>query len=135
MLADRLSILLERKVTGIQQMHLAVWQIVLERLCTAGSKDRIILAPHSQQRRLVLPEVLMPLRIERRIGAIVLEKGQLDLSIAWTIQSQLIKRPGIGTDLVFLAHPMGILPDCFLSCEQASDRFLCFSFAIGPERP
>jgi len=46
MLGNHLSILFERKVTGIQQMHLAVWQIVLERLCTAGSKDRIILAPH-----------------------------------------------------------------------------------------
>src|SRR5258708_33788089 len=47
----------------------------------------------------------------------------------------MIKRRGIGADMVFLAPPGGVLPDRCLSCEQASDRFLCFSVAIGPERP
>ena len=59
MLGDHLSIFLERKVTSIQQMDLAVWQILLERLCPVGSKDGIILAPHGQERRLMLPEVLL----------------------------------------------------------------------------
>ena len=75
MLSDYLSILLKRKVTGIQEMHLAVWQILLERLCATWAKDRIILAPYGQERRLVLPEIRMPLGIALRIGTIVLEEG------------------------------------------------------------
>jgi hypothetical protein len=63
---------------------------MLERLCTAGSKDRIILAPHGQQRWLVLPEILMPLGIALRIGAIVLEKGQLDVRILSASCSQTL---------------------------------------------
>ena len=108
MLGDHLSIFLERKVTSIQQMDLAVWQILLERLCPVGSKDGIILAPHGQERRLMLPEVLLPLCIALQIGAIVFEEGQLDVGIAWTIQSLLIKRPGIRTDMVLFAHPLGV---------------------------
>ena len=75
MLSDHLSIFLKRKVTGIQQMHLAMRQILLERLCATWAKDRIILAPDGQQRRLVLPEIRMPLGIALRIGPIVLEQG------------------------------------------------------------
>ncbi len=43
MLSDHLCIFLKHKVTSIQQMHLAVGQIVLERLRTGRAKDRIIL--------------------------------------------------------------------------------------------
>ena len=75
MLSDYLSIFLKRKVTGIQEMHLAVWQILLERLCATWAKDRIILAPHGQQWRLVVPQLRLPLGIALRIGAIVLEQG------------------------------------------------------------
>ncbi len=75
MLSDHLCIFLKRKVTGIQQMHLAVGQIVLERLRTGWAKDRIILAPHGQQWRLVVPQLRLPLGIALRIGAIVLEQG------------------------------------------------------------
>ncbi len=75
MLSDHLCIFLKRKVTSIQQMHLAVGQIVLERLRTGRAKDRIILTPHSQQWRLVLPQIRLPLRIALRIGAIVFEQG------------------------------------------------------------
>src|SRR2546429_9811089 len=107
MLGDHLSIFLERKVTSIQQMDLAVWQILLERLCTVGSKDGIILAPHGQERRLMLPEVLLPLCIALQIGAIVFQEGQLDAGIARTLQPPLLKRPRTQTDMGLFAHPPG----------------------------
>lgn len=48
MLGNHITIFLERKVTGIQQMHLALWQILFECLCTTRPKDWVILAPHGQ---------------------------------------------------------------------------------------
>src|SRR2546426_7339950 len=74
MLGDHLSIFLERKVTSIQQMDLAVWQILLERLCPVGSKDGIILAPHGQERRLVFSGGTLPFFLSLPICAIGFEE-------------------------------------------------------------
>src|SRR5947207_15780638 len=108
MLGDHLSIFLERKVTSIQQMDLAVWQILLERLCPVGSKDGIILAPHGQERRLMLPEVLLPLCIALQIGAIVFEEGQTErigeLLDTWTI--------AIAVTRIIWCHYMDLFAEC-----------------------
>src|SRR5205823_9930528 len=108
MLGDHLSIFLERKVTSIQQMDLAVWQILLERLCPVGSKDGIILAPHGQERRLMLPEVLLPLCIALQIGAIVFEEGQIErigeLLDTWTI--------AIAVPRIIWCHHMEVFGEC-----------------------
>src|SRR5713101_4386106 len=121
--------------TALLRMGIEVWHIVLEGLCPGRSKDGIMLAPHGQERRLRAPEVLLPLGIALWIGAIVLEEGQLDVDVAWTIQSPLIQRPGIGTDMLWLAYPLEVLPARGLGCEQPSDRLLGFGGAVGPERP
>src|SRR5262249_31598161 len=133
MLCNDLAILLERKVTGIKQMDLTRWQIATKCRRPGRCKDWIILSPHGQQRRLMLAEVLLPLWIAFRIRAIVLEERQLDLGVAWTIQSPLIKGPGIGADMVRLAHPLGILPASGLGCQQTSDRLLSCGGAVRPE--
>src|SRR3989442_8360833 len=104
MLSDHLCIFLKRKVTGIQQMHLAVGQIVLERLRTGWAKDRIILAPHGQPWRLVRPQIPPPFGTTLRTGAIGLETGLLDISIFSTRPSPLIKRPRIGAELVLFSY-------------------------------
>lgn len=43
MLGDHVSLFLKREAT-IEQMQLAVWQILLERFRASRSKDRVILA-------------------------------------------------------------------------------------------
>src|SRR2546428_10399449 len=103
MLGEHLSIFLERKVTSIQQMDLAVWQILLERLCPVGSKDGIILAPHGQERRLMFPGGLPPFCIALQICAVVFREGQLGVGPAWTIPSLPIQRPRITTRIGFVA--------------------------------
>jgi hypothetical protein len=53
-LGDLGGVGLQRKVPGVEQMHLRVWQISPEGLRAGGQQGRIVLAPGCQKRRLVV---------------------------------------------------------------------------------
>lgn len=60
---DFVAVRLERKVAGINEAHVGVGDIAFECLGAGRQKERIVLAPHCQKRRLVLAEVALKCRI------------------------------------------------------------------------
>ena len=61
------AILLQGEVPGIEQVKLDILQIALVRLRTFGREYLVVLAPDNQRGWLVLAEVSLPFRIERRV--------------------------------------------------------------------
>ena len=67
------SIFFESKMARVEEVELQVFEVTLVRMRPSSRKDRVILAPDDQRRWLVLAEVLLPLRIQRRIAAVAME--------------------------------------------------------------
>jgi hypothetical protein len=67
-----------------------------ERFRTGRQEKRIILAPHRQQRRLVLSEVSLELRIERDVAGVVEQQIELRLMRPPPGQIVVIQRAAVG---------------------------------------
>lgn len=89
---------LEREVAGIEQMDLGVGEIALERLCAGGQERGVVLAPRGEERRPVLAEVGLELRVEGDVRAIVEDQIELDLLRAGPRQVGGVERPAVGRD-------------------------------------
>src|SRR5262249_57555576 len=63
--SDQVPFAFQREVAGVEQVELYCLEVALVRLGAGRRKDLVVPAPHYQHRRLVLPEVLLPLRIQR----------------------------------------------------------------------
>src|SRR5580692_10821686 len=68
--SNLVPVTLEREVASIKEMELHRLEVSLVRLGPGCRKDLVVLAPHDERGRLVLPEVCLPLRVERRITAV-----------------------------------------------------------------
>src|SRR5262249_20393941 len=65
--SDHVPFAFQREVAGVEQVELYRLEVSLVRLGPGRREDLVVGAPHNQHRRLVLPEVLLPLRVERRV--------------------------------------------------------------------
>ena len=72
-------------------------------------EDLVILAPHDQGRRLALAKERLKFGIQRYVAALVVEKVELDVSVARPIEQGLILHPVIWTDAGHVADAIGVL--------------------------
>ena len=70
---------LEREVLGIEEMHDCARDIPLEGLRAARQKERVVLSPHREEWRLVVPKILLESRVKRDVGLVVTEQIELRL--------------------------------------------------------
>ena len=84
----------ESEVSGIQEMNLRIGKVALVRQRALRREHVVILSPNDHCRRLVLAEECLELRIEGRVGAIVVEQRQLDFPIPRPVEQGLIEGPG-----------------------------------------
>ena len=89
-LGDLVAVRFQREVAGIEQVELQRLQVSLVRLSPCGRKDLVVLAPDDQHRRLVLAEILLPLRIQRRVAAVAEKHVELNLVVAWSVEQELV---------------------------------------------
>src|SRR5919109_711582 len=101
---------LKGEVAGIEKMNLRVRDVALVGRGTGCDEDGIVLAPNDQRRRLALAEVGLPLRIQRDVGAVVIEQVELDLRVARAVEQRLVHRPGIGAYQRCVLHAVRVLP-------------------------
>src|SRR6202007_2649075 len=80
--SDQIPVAFQREVAGVEQVELYRLEVSLVRLGPGRREDLVVPAPHNQHRRLVLPEVLLPLRVERRVTAVAQKQVELDLVVA-----------------------------------------------------
>src|SRR5215469_7905793 len=74
---DQIPVAFQREVPGIEQVELQRLEVPLVRLGPGRREDLVVPAPHDQHRRLVSPEVHLPLRGERRVTAVAQEQVEL----------------------------------------------------------
>src|SRR5262245_44151585 len=116
--SDPIPFAFQREMAGVEQVELERLEVSLVRLGPGRRKDLVVGAPHNQHRRLVLPEVLLPLRVERRVTAIAQEQVELDLVVALAIQQILVRGPAVRRDELGLRDAVGVLPARSLDIEK-----------------
>ena len=82
--------ILKRKVAGIEQVKLRFWNISQVGLRTLDREEGIVLSPHDQRLRLLVPKEFMPAVVEREIRLIVVKQVELDRVVAGAIEEELI---------------------------------------------
>ena len=97
---------LKRKMAGVEEMHLGVRIVALEGLGARRQEERIVLAPHGEQRRLVLGKIGLELGIEGDVAGIVEEEIELDLIVAGAGEQRAVQRVGLRRDLGRIGDPM-----------------------------
>src|SRR5262245_21957579 len=78
---DLVAVRLEGEVPGVEEMELQILHVAPVRLGAPGRENLVVPTPHDQHRRLAPAEVLLPLRVERRIAAVAQEQVELDLVV------------------------------------------------------
>ena len=96
---------LQREMPGIEEAHLRIWNIALERLGARRQEERVVLAPHRQQRRLVLAEIGLEFRVESDVALVIAEEIELHLIRAGSRQIEIIERISVGGNQVGSATP------------------------------
>src|SRR5579864_4585518 len=132
LLRNGFAFVLESKVTRVEQMQLCFRQISLKGLRACHGEERIALAPDDQRRRPVLPEIRLPLRIELKVGCVVVEQADLNGVVARAVEAELVERVGVRADLFWIPNTLSVLKLSRLGCEERADGLLGFRRAIRP---
>ena len=103
---DFCGVRLQREVTGVEEADRCLWNVAPERFGTRRKEERIVLAPHRQQRRPMLAEVFVKPRVHRHVAGVVEEQIELDLVRARSCKVVVVQRVAIGRSI---AHPSEIL--------------------------
>src|SRR5271156_5324976 len=74
---DLRGVRLQREMAGIEEADDRVRNVALERLGARRQEERIILAPHRQEARLVGAEIFLEDRVERDVALVVAEEVEL----------------------------------------------------------
>src|SRR5262245_45974891 len=88
---DLASMGFEREVAGVEEADDSTGIVPLERLATRRQEERIVLAPHRQQRRLAGAEVVLERRIQRHIALVVAEQVELHVIGTGTRQIEVVE--------------------------------------------
>ena len=78
LLRDGVALVLDREVARVEAMHLGPRQVPQVRLAAFAGEEDVVLAPEDDRLRLPLPQELLPLGVERDVGAVVVEQVELD---------------------------------------------------------
>ena len=115
-------------------MHLGLRQVLAVGQRAGDGERKVVLPPHDEGRRLVLPKVGLPSRIRGDIGAVIVEELQLDVDHARSTQERVFALPGLRID------PLGVralahvpLPGGLERQEVRAHRGL-MRRPVGPER-
>src|SRR5882757_224353 len=69
----------QREMAGVEEAYRGVWNIALERFGAGRQEERIVLAPHRQEQRIVGAEIILEGRVERDVALVVAEQIELHL--------------------------------------------------------
>ena len=71
------SVRLEGEVAGVEEAHHRIWEVACKRLGPLWQEERVVLAPHRQERRLVSAEIFLERWVERYIALVVPKQVEL----------------------------------------------------------
>src|SRR6266481_9227936 len=100
----------EREVPGVEKAEDRSRNVALECLRAGRQEERIVLAPHGEERRLVSAEIGLESRVERDVALVIAEQVQLHFIRTRARQIEVVQRPTIRGNPRLVCHAVGILP-------------------------
>ena len=113
---------LQGEVPGVEQVVFKRLQVSLVWLGSGGGEDLVVLAPNDQQRRLVLAEILLPFRVQRRVTAVAEEQVELDFIVPLAVKQELVVGRAVWADEFWRLHAVRVLPFGRVLREQPAER-------------
>src|SRR5262252_4432545 len=126
---------LKREVAGVKKVHLSVRDVAFERFRTRRQKERIVLAPCGQKRRLVFAQIVLEFRIERDVALVVAEEIELNLVRARARQIIVVERISVWRNQCRIGHAVRVLPDCCFRREESAERIAVRIRRLFPVSP
>src|SRR5580692_2465688 len=99
---DLFNVRLECEVSRVHKSDRGGRKILLIRLGTCRDKEGIVLSPDRHERRPVLTEVFVELRIRRDVVSVIEVKIQLDLHVSGTRDQSRVER------IAFRGYPLRV---------------------------
>ncbi len=121
-------------MASIEQVKLRFRDISQIGLRTRDRKEGIVLSPHNQHLRLLVPKEFMPAVVECEVRLVVVKQVKLDGVIAGPIKEELIHGVRVRIDSRNILRSVRVLENGGFFLEQVSHRPLCLWIAIHPER-
>src|SRR5215469_4793068 len=110
-MCDLLYVGLQGEVTGVDETNVGVGDVTREGFSPSGQEERVIPAPHREQRRSAGAEVLLELGVERHVARVVEEQVELDLVGPAAGEVVVVEPVAVRTDARFVGDTMRVLPD------------------------
>src|SRR4029450_9025527 len=76
---------------GVEEAHVSVWNVTLERLCARRQEKRVVLAPSCQERRLVRAKIGLEFGIQRDVALVVAEQVELHFISARSSEIEVVE--------------------------------------------
>src|SRR6516162_1458206 len=111
------------EVPGVEEADNCSRNVALECLRAGRQEERIILAPHGEERRLVGSEVGLESRVEREVAFVVAEQIQLQLVRTRPGKVEVVKRIAVWEDCDRIRDAVRVLPDRRLGREEGAESF------------
>ena len=106
------------KVSGVDQLHLRLRVVAVERCCTRRYENLIVLAPHGEGRWLILAEVRLEIGVESDIRLVIVENVQLDVFVARAVHIVVVQVVGLRRDGLRLGSSFDILKTDLMSAKK-----------------
>jgi hypothetical protein len=110
-------------VTGWHETNVSVGDVALERFRSGGQEERIVAAPHREQRRPAGAEVLVEHRVERHVARVVEHQVELDLVGTAASEVVVVEAVAVRADPRRVGDAVRVLPDRRLRLHQRPDTF------------
>src|SRR4029077_4747193 len=121
------AVRLEGEVAGVEEAHVSVWNVTLERLGARRQEKRIVFPPSCQKRRLVLAKIGLEFGIQRDVALVVAEQVELHFISARSSEIEVVERIPVRGNGGRVGDAVGVLPDRCLGREKgAQGCAVCF---------
>ena len=89
-------------------MHLGVGEILEVEFAAIAREENVVVAPEYDRPGLLLAQERLPLRVEVHVGAIIVEKVELNRRRIWPIERVQIHVPVVRTDRLWLGMAVSV---------------------------
>src|SRR5262245_3688119 len=120
--SDLVRVRLEGEVAGVEEAHVSVWNVTLERLGALRQEKRIVFAPGCQKRRLVLAKIELEFGIQRDVALVVTEEVELHFICTGTSQIEIVEILTIRRHRRLIENAMRILPARCIRSKEGAER-------------
>src|SRR5260370_40088259 len=107
-------------MAGAVEADLSVRNVALKSLGARRKEEGIILAPHCQQRRPLLAEILLESGVKRDVARVVEEEIELNLVIVRTSEQRGVERVGFWRHEHFIRQAVEVLPPRRLGAQKGA---------------